>query len=119
MAQIFEVPSTLLDKITIKSRSWNTWDTKVVIGDPFVSNVSQEKLKKDDERDENMAKSMTQMDLLTKHMLNPTPKMVNTMVSKGTRSYEDSEVKAFDEEVWFLSNQVVGFLPTYHRQGKN
>lgn len=36
-----------------------------------------------------MAKVMTQLDLLSKHVLWDTPKMINDVDSKSTKSYND------------------------------
>ncbi|WMV41205.1 hypothetical protein MTR67_034590 [Solanum verrucosum] len=40
--------------------------------------MTKQQIKKDQERDENMAKMMTQLDLLTKHVMGSSSKAVNT-----------------------------------------
>lgn len=70
-------------------------------------------------RDENMAKVITQLDLLIKHIMGSTPKAVNSIGSKKTKAYEYGEEKMIDREIWFLSNQIGCSQATYQRQGKN
>ena len=67
-----------------------------------------------------MAKMMTQMDLLTKHVINGGLKSVNAIhASKGHVS-EDAKFDAlFEEEVQYLSNQPGGSRPNYPRPGGN
>lgn len=63
----------------------------------------------DDGRYENMAKLMIQFDLLTKHVIRSNPMMVNVNATKGTKEYQDDKPEYLDEEIWYLSNQIVCF----------
>lgn len=60
-----------------------------------------------------MAKVMTQLDILTKHVMWAAPKKVNIIDSKGTQAYDDNDnVESLDEKFMFISNQI-GVLLTY------
>ncbi|KAF3650187.1 hypothetical protein FXO37_18588 [Capsicum annuum] len=113
------IASNLLDQVTKQSRGWHTRDTEVSVGAPSASFVSQEQNKKYEERDANMAKVMTQLDLLTKHMMGDPPKVVNVVASKSAKAYDDEETESLDEEILFLSSQSGGSRPTYQRQVGN
>ncbi|WMV29634.1 hypothetical protein MTR67_023019 [Solanum verrucosum] len=66
MHQPFDKASTLLDEMTNINRAWYTREDPV---SPLDFKISKEQIEKDQERDEHMAKFMTQMDLLTKHVM--------------------------------------------------
>ncbi|KAF3656522.1 hypothetical protein FXO38_14110 [Capsicum annuum] len=112
------IASNLLDQVTKQSRGWHTRDTEVSLGAPSASFVSQEQNKKYEERDANMAKVMTQLDLLTKHVMGDPPKVVNVVASKSAKAYDDEETESLDEEILFLSSQLgVPALPTKGKLG--
>jgi len=64
-----------------------------------------------------MAKMMTQLELLTKHVIGVPAKVVNAVTSKPYE--DDDEEQNLDEEIWYLANYSGGFCPTYQRQGEN
>lgn len=63
-----------------------------------------------------MAKMMTQLELLTKHVIGAPTKMVNVAASKG---FDEEEVKRLDEEIQYLANYLVGSHPSCQRKGGN
>uniref|UniRef100_M1DTG9 Integrase core domain containing protein n=1 Tax=Solanum tuberosum TaxID=4113 RepID=M1DTG9_SOLTU len=73
--------------------------------------VTKEQLTKNQEHDENMTKMMTQMTLLTKHVMGGGYKVV---------SPDDVEFETmYDEEVHFLSRQAWGSRLSYLKSGGN
>ena len=74
MSQTFEAASVLLDEMTRINRAWHTREDHV---SPLNVGMTKEQLEKNQERDEHMAKMMTQLDLLTKHVMNGGLKAVN------------------------------------------
>ncbi|WMV50528.1 hypothetical protein MTR67_043913 [Solanum verrucosum] len=67
-----------------------------------------------------MAKIMTQMDLLTKHVMGSGYKSVNAVGASSGVCPDDAQFEAmYNEEVRFLSNQAGGSRPSYKRLGKN
>lgn len=52
---------------------------------------------------------ITQMDLLTKYIMDSTPKAVNVIDLKGNKIYEKDDKEVLDEEIWFLQTKW-GFL---------
>lgn len=62
------------------------------LGDPSTSFFIQEKRKKDEVRNGNMAKVIAQLDFLTKHVMGLNLKVVNVFVFKGTKAYDDDNM---------------------------
>lgn len=63
---------------------------------------------------------MTQLDFLTKYVMESTLKTVNVVALKRTRTYIDDDdnddyMQSLDEEIWYLSNQIGGSQPTCQR----
>ena len=82
--------------------------------------MTKEQLEKNQERDENMAKMMTQIDLLTKYVMNSGLKTVNAIdAGKGHVSEDVKFDTMYEEEVQYLSNQPAGSRPNYPRPGGN
>ena len=82
--------------------------------------MTKEQLGKNQERDEHMAKMMTQLDLLTKNMMNRGLKTVNAIdAGKGNVSEDEKFETLYEEEVQYLSNQPGGSRPNYPRPGGN
>ncbi|WMV41160.1 hypothetical protein MTR67_034545 [Solanum verrucosum] len=76
MRQPFSVASTLLDYMTKLNQSCHTRKDNV---SPFNVGLTKEQMEKNQECDENMAKMMAQMDLLTKHVIGGGSKVVNVV----------------------------------------
>ena len=74
MRQMFAATSVFLDEMTKINRAWHTREDHV---SPLNLGMTKEQMENNQERDENMAKIMTQMDLLTKHVMNGGFKLVN------------------------------------------
>ncbi|WMV45844.1 hypothetical protein MTR67_039229 [Solanum verrucosum] len=66
-----------------------------------------------------MAKMMTQIDLLTKHVVGRGSKVVNAVEVSGVNPDEAHFVAMFNKEVHFLTNQAGGFHLSYPRSGGN
>lgn len=69
----------------------------------------QKKLEKDQERDENMAKIMTQLDLLMKHMMGCGQKSVNVVGSASDMTFNGVDFDVgYNEGVYYMGNQMMG-----------
>lgn len=73
----------------------------------------------DEESDENMAKMITKLDLLTKYVIGDPQKAVNVINSKSVKDYDDDKEESPNKEIRFVTNQIVGSYPTYQRHGRN
>lgn len=60
-----------------------------------------------------MAKMMTQLQILTKHVMGECLKAVNIVASKAYENEE--ETKKMDEEIQYLANYSGGSCPAYQR----
>lgn len=61
-------------------------------------------------RDENLAKMMTQLELMTEHVMGAGPKGVNVVRMHGQMHYEgESSPPRYEEECQFMANQMGGF----------
>ncbi|KAK4727091.1 hypothetical protein R3W88_032008 [Solanum pinnatisectum] len=90
MQQPFEIMSTLFDGMTKINRAWYTREDQV---SPLTFKMTKEQIEKDQEWDENMAKIMTQIDLLSKHVM-------------GSGSKVDKVLKEMKEDVSTLNQKV-------------
>jgi len=107
MRQPFAVALSLLDEMTKINRAWNTREDYV---SPLNVGLTKEQLEKKQEHDENMAKMMTQLDLLTKHVMGGSYKVVNVVGASSGMHPDDAQFDTMsNEEVRFLSNQTGGF----------
>lgn len=82
----------LLDDMTKIKRAWYTCDNLI---SSMPRGPSKEKMKKDQERDENMAKMMTQLDLLMKYVMHSSRRSVNVVGYASSVPYEAT----YNEEV--------------------
>lgn len=78
------------------------------MGDPDTYFVSQEQIKEDEDRDENMSKVIVPLDLLTKYVIDSSSKAVNVIAFKRPKTYGDNDAKELDAEIRYLSNQIGG-----------
>uniref|UniRef100_M1DTJ5 Retrotransposon n=1 Tax=Solanum tuberosum TaxID=4113 RepID=M1DTJ5_SOLTU len=86
---------------------------------PLMFKLTKEQLEKDQEWDQNMAKIMTQLDILSKNVMGAGARNVNV---EGVGCVDPDEAKfeaLYNEEVNFLANQGGGYLSNYLRQGGN
>uniref|UniRef100_M1DSX9 Integrase core domain containing protein n=1 Tax=Solanum tuberosum TaxID=4113 RepID=M1DSX9_SOLTU len=117
MQQPFEIAFNLLDGMTNINRAWYTQEDQV---SPLTLRMTKEKIEKHQERDQNMAKMMTQLDILSKNLMGNGPRVVNVVGITSGANPENAHFKALcNEEVNFLANQGGGFHPSYLRQGRN
>ena len=104
MSLTWPLISLCLDQCAKAERAWHTRDAEVAKGAPS-SSSSAVVTRKDEERDELMAKMATQLELLTKQVMGPT---LNKVLAVGTQQDEASEEALFqamyDEEVKFAAN---------------
>lgn len=55
---------------------------------------------------------MSQLELLTKHVMGAPIKAINAMASQGAKGYDEDEAKELDEEINILENYLgVPFQP--------
>lgn len=82
--------------------------------------LSKEQLAKDQERDEIMAKMMTQLDFLTKHVIEGNWKSVNVVVAVGNVVYDTISYEGgYSEEVRYIGNQMMGSYSDFPRPSEN
>lgn len=96
MRQTFERSSELLDDMTKINQAWYTWDNMVT---PLTLGLTKEKVEKNHKRDENMEKMMTQLNLLTKHVIGI--KKVMNLIGESESSSKDNALfdPMYEEEV--------------------
>ncbi|XP_047264469.1 uncharacterized protein LOC124896741 [Capsicum annuum] len=116
MKLTYHEASNLLAEVTKQNRGCHTLDTEVPKGSPTTFVINKEQRNKDKEREKNMAKIMTQLDLLMKLVMVEPIKAVNVMASKA---YDDEEAKNLEEEIWYLAYYLGSSRPTYKRQDGN
>ncbi|KAH0754569.1 hypothetical protein KY290_024839 [Solanum tuberosum] len=74
----------LMDEFSKNNRAWKTRDAEV--GDlGFTFELSAEQKKREEERDQDMAHTTTQMDLLTKHIMTFSEKGVSRIITRETK----------------------------------
>ncbi|WMV41421.1 hypothetical protein MTR67_034806 [Solanum verrucosum] len=93
-----------------------TWYIREDQVSPLNLGLTKKHLEKNKERDENMAKIMTQMDLLMKHVIGVSYKVLNAVGANSGVSLDDAQFEAIcNEDVLFLSNHVGVSRPSYPR----
>ncbi|XP_059289056.1 uncharacterized protein LOC132042546 [Lycium ferocissimum] len=107
----------LLDKLTETNEAWHTRDSEVGGGSSSKHVLTREMIKKEEERDESMAKLVTQMDLLTKHVMGGGSKKVNAVETCEGGPMDEQCFQMHDEEASYVNNLREGSRPNY--QGPN
>uniref|UniRef100_M1DJW5 Integrase core domain containing protein n=1 Tax=Solanum tuberosum TaxID=4113 RepID=M1DJW5_SOLTU len=116
MQQLCAVVAQLLDGMITINRGWYTSEDQV---SPVTFQLSKEQVEKDNERDQNMAKIMTQLDILFKNVMGAGACGLNVVGVGGVNPEEMKFKDMNDEEVNFLANQGGGYRSNYTRQGAN
>ncbi|XP_049368430.1 uncharacterized protein LOC125833330 [Solanum verrucosum] len=112
----YAVVAQLLDSMTTINRVWYTREDQV---SPLIFKLSKQLIEKDHERDQNMAKIMTYLDILSKNVMGAGARGVNA-VGVGCANSEEMKFEAlYNEEVNFLASQGGGYRSNYPRQGGN
>jgi len=75
--------------------------------------MTKELIEKHQERDQNMAKMMTQLDIFTKNMVGGGSKNVNVVGVGGLNHVEAQFEAMYNEKVNFLDNQGGGYRSNY------
>ncbi|XP_015166992.1 uncharacterized protein [Solanum tuberosum] len=110
MLQSFEVASFLLDGMTKVNQAWYTKDDQV---SPLCFWLTQEQIKKERERDENIKKMLSQMEILQEHM-NGTRGVFR--VEEGSSS---GYSRPGENQGWNSRRYEKGFHPRYQPLGGN
>ena len=116
MQQPYAVAAQLLDGMTTINRVWYTREDQVSL---VTFQLSKEQVEKDNERDQNMAKIMMQLDILSKNVMGAGACGVNVVGVGGANPEEMKFEVMYDEEVNFLANQGGSYRSNYPRQGGN
>uniref|UniRef100_M1DB58 Integrase core domain containing protein n=1 Tax=Solanum tuberosum TaxID=4113 RepID=M1DB58_SOLTU len=96
MQQPYAVAAQLLDGMTTINKVWYTHEDQVY---PLTFKLSEEQVEKYHERDQSMAKIMTQLDILSKNVMGASARGVN-VVRVGYANFEEMKFEAlFNEEV--------------------
>lgn len=92
----------LLDDMTKINQAWYKRDNLV---SPMHTGPSKEQLAKDQEKHENMAKMMIQLDLLIKNVMGGNRKSVNAVTTIGDVVYDNLPYKGgYSKEVHYIGN---------------
>ncbi|XP_059295631.1 uncharacterized protein LOC132048969 [Lycium ferocissimum] len=113
MDNSYDVMRALLDKLIETNKAWYTREAEVVEGGPSKIFLSGETIKKEGKRDETMAKLVTQMELLRKHVLGGCTKRVNAVGSCEGGPQDEQCFQIYDEEPNFVNNQARSSWPNY------
>ncbi|KAK4721335.1 hypothetical protein R3W88_011568 [Solanum pinnatisectum] len=114
--QPYEVASQLLDCMTEINQAWYTREDQV---SPLNFRMTKEQIEKDQERDQNMAKIMTLLDILAKNIMGVGTKSVDVVGVGGVNPDEAHFEALYNEEMNFLANQGGGCRAKYPRSGEN
>uniref|UniRef100_M1DKD0 Uncharacterized protein n=1 Tax=Solanum tuberosum TaxID=4113 RepID=M1DKD0_SOLTU len=100
MQQLYAVVAQLLDVMTTINRAWYTHEDQV---SSLTFKQSKERIEKDNERDQNMAKIMTQLDILSKNVMGAGARGVDVM-GVGDANPEEMKFEAlYNEEMKVLT----------------
>ena len=114
MQQPYVIAAQLLDGMTKINRVWCTNKHSV---SPITFKFAKEKHVKDQERDKNMTKIMTQLDILSKYVMGACVRSVNVF-GVGCANHEEAMFEALaNKKVKFLTNQRGYYSANYQRKG--
>ncbi|XP_049362576.1 uncharacterized protein LOC125827308 [Solanum verrucosum] len=116
MQQPYAVAAQLLDGMKTINRLWYTREDQV---SHVTFQLSKELVEKDNKRDQNMAKIIMQLDILSKNVMRAGARGINVVGVGGENPEEMKFESMYDEEVNFLTNQGGGYRSNYPRQSGN
>uniref|UniRef100_M1DYA7 Uncharacterized protein n=1 Tax=Solanum tuberosum TaxID=4113 RepID=M1DYA7_SOLTU len=102
--------------MTTINRAWYTREDQV---STLTFKLTKEQIEKDQERDQNMAKIFTQLDILSKNVRGAGARGVNVEGVGCANPVEAKFEALYNEEVNFLANQGGGYRSNYPRRGGN
>ncbi|XP_015166988.1 uncharacterized protein [Solanum tuberosum] len=114
MQQPHIIAAQLLDGMTKFNWQWYTREDQ---GSPLTFKLTKEHIEKDQERDQYMAKMMTQMAILAKNVMGAATRSGKDV--GGVNPKEAKFEKLYNEEVNFLANQGGGYRANYPMSGGN
>uniref|UniRef100_M1DDD8 Uncharacterized protein n=1 Tax=Solanum tuberosum TaxID=4113 RepID=M1DDD8_SOLTU len=95
MQQPLEIASALLDGMTKINRAWHRREDRV---SSLTFRMMKEHIEKDQERDQNMAKMMNQLDLLSKNVIGSGTRALNIIGVSGANPNDAHFEALYNEE---------------------
>uniref|UniRef100_M1DZI3 Gag-pol polyprotein n=1 Tax=Solanum tuberosum TaxID=4113 RepID=M1DZI3_SOLTU len=114
MQQPYVIAAQLIDGMTKINWAWYTREDRVY---PLTFRLTKEQLEKYQKRDQNMAKMMTQLNILAKNVMGAGARSVNVVGVRCVNPHEAKFEALCNEEVNFLANQGGGYRANYPRPG--
>lgn len=115
----YGVASSVLDKVSNFSIFWHTQDVEMVVGDPSSSFVFLDQRCQDKERDANMNKVMSNLELHTKYVLWSPIESVNNINARDTNLCEDVQEVIHEDKMIFFPTYTMGFHVASQGQCRN
>uniref|UniRef100_M1DT25 Putative plant transposon protein domain-containing protein n=1 Tax=Solanum tuberosum TaxID=4113 RepID=M1DT25_SOLTU len=116
MQQPYIIAAQLLYGMTTINRAWYTREDQV---SPLMFKLTKEQLETNQEREQNMAKIMTQLDILSKNVMGAGARSVNVVGGRCVNPDEAKFEALYNKKLNFLANQGGGYRSNYPWQGVN